>query len=68
MRNDVYIGTGDYSSLLGTGYDKIDISPKSDGSYALESASFGAASAATNTTGKGFVPTEGYFAPLGYTN
>jgi len=66
--NELYLGSGDYSTLLGgDGYNNLTITPGADGSYEIEYAKFGYANA-TLTPGQGYVPTEGYFASIGYTN
>jgi hypothetical protein len=46
VKNDVYVGPGNYTTLLGAAYyTNLTIEPEADGTFIIESAGFGVVSA-----------------------
>jgi len=66
--NNLYIGDGDYSTLINSTFTNLTITPDAEGTYQIEYAKFGYANTTALTNGSGYIPTEGYFANIGYTN
>ena len=63
----MYVGPGDYSGFVKADYTNLTMTPDADGTYQIEYARFGYANSSF-TTGEGYIPSEGYFTNIGYTN